>query len=333
MEKRSIQIIANPGAGQEGLNLKSVHAVLSKYPVEWDIRITKQAGDAERLAREAIRAGVDVVAVYGGDGSVAEAVAALAGAADTCLAILPGGTANVMSIELGIPAALEEALRVAADPSSVVRVIDVGEVNDRTFVLRASMGLEAEMVVGADREAKDRYGVFAYLWAAARNVMAPQIARYRLVVDGKEEELEGVTCIVANSGNLGRNGLSLASDIAVDDGLLDVIVIEQAGFKTLLDVADSVLNAGRSQGEAASDIPPEGRPFSAVHRWRVKTVEIFSDPPQRIQSDGELLEGGPMRCRVRAAALSRSCGCAARPDAGLLVKCCGIRGEHFIKTR
>lgn len=303
MKKRSIQLIANPGAGQEGLNLKSVHTVLSEYPVEWDIRITKQAGDAKRLAQEAIKAGVDVVAVYGGDGSVAEAAAALAGASNTTLAILPGGTANVMSVELGIPAALEAALRVAADPSSSVRVIDVGEVNGRTFVLRVSMGLEAEMVAGADREAKDRYGVFAYLWAAARNVMAPQTARYRLILDGKEEELEGVTCVVANSGNLGRNGLSLASDIAVDDGFLDVFVIEQAGFKTLLDVASSVLNSRQSQGEEATDMAAEERTLSALHRWRVKTVEIFSDPPQRIQSDGELLEDSSMRCSIRAGAL------------------------------
>lgn len=303
MKKRSIQLIANPGAGQEGLNLKSVHTVLSEYPVEWDIRITKQAGDAERLTREAIRAGIDVVAVYGGDGSVAEAAAALAGATDTCLAILPGGTANVMSIELGIPAALEDALRVAADPSSIVRIIDVGEVNDRTFVLRVSMGLEAEMVAGADREAKDRYGVFAYLWAAARNVITPQAAHYRLILDGKEEEIEGVTCIVANSGNLGRNGLSLASDIAVDDGFLDVFVVEQAGFKTLLDVASSMLNSGPSQGEEATDMATEERPLSALHRWHVKTAEIFSDPSQRIQSDGELLEGSSMRCSIRAGAL------------------------------
>lgn len=303
MKKRSIQLIANPGAGQEGLNLKSVHAVLSEYPVEWDIRITKQAGDAERLTREAIKAGIDVVAVYGSDGSVAEAAAALAGATDTCLAILPGGTANVMSIELGIPAALEDALRVAADPSSIVRIIDVGEVNDRTFVLRVSMGLEAEMVAGADRKAKDRYGVFAYLWAAARNVIAPQTARYRLILDGKEEEIEGVTCIVANSGNLGRNGLSLASNIAVDDGFLDVFVVEQAGFKTLIDVASSMLNSGPSQGEEATDMATEEHPLSALHRWRVKIAEIFSDPSQRIQSDGELLEGSSMRCSVRAGAL------------------------------
>jgi YegS/Rv2252/BmrU family lipid kinase len=238
---RFIQIIANPGAGQEGLNLKTVQNIFAAYPVDWDIRITKAAGDAERMAKEAAEAGDDVVAIYGGDGSVAEAAAALAGSAQICLAILPGGTANVMSVELGIPDKLEDALRVAADPASQVRVVDLGTVNGRTFVLSVGIGLEAEMVAGANRETKDKYGVFAYLWSVAENIAAPPVARYRIVADGEECEVEGLTCIVANSGNIGLAGVNLIPDTAVDDGLLDVIVIEPAGVKTFLDVISSVL--------------------------------------------------------------------------------------------
>jgi diacylglycerol kinase family enzyme len=47
----------------------------------------------------------------------------------------------------------------------------------------------------------------------------------------------------------------------------------------------------------------EEGPPSAMHRWRVKSVEIISDPPQRIQSDGELLEAGPLRCNILPGAL------------------------------
>ncbi len=81
MSNRFVQIIANPGAGQEGLNLKTVQNIFAAYPVDWDIRITKAAGEAVRMAREAADAGADVVAIYGGDGSVAEAAAAFAGSA------------------------------------------------------------------------------------------------------------------------------------------------------------------------------------------------------------------------------------------------------------
>jgi diacylglycerol kinase (ATP) len=305
MSKRFIQIIANPGAGQEGLNLKTVQSIFSAYPVDWDIRITKQAGDAETMTKEAADAGAAVIAIYGGDGSVAEAAAALSGASKTCLAILPGGTANVMSVELGIPGNLEDALRVAADPSSKVRAVDLGTVNGRTFVLRVGIGLEAEMVAGADREAKDKYGVFAYLWAAAQNIAAPQLARYTLVLDGEESEIEGLTCIVANSGNIGLSGVNLISDTTVDDGLLDVIVIEQAGVKTFLDVIGSVL--GMNQPDSGEDATHTGEAKqslgSAIRRWQAKEVEITCDPPQSIQSDGELLEGNHIHCRIQPGAL------------------------------
>jgi YegS/Rv2252/BmrU family lipid kinase len=305
MSKRFIQIIANPGAGQDGLNLKTVQTIFADYPVEWDIRITKQAGDAERMAREAAEAGVDVVAIFGGDGSVAEAAAALAGAQTTCLAILPGGTANVMSVELGIPAKLEDALRVAADPQSKVRNVDLGTVNDRTFVLRVSLGLEAEMVAGADREAKDKYGVFAYLLAAAQNIAAPQVARYTLVIDGETTAVDGLTCIVANSGNIGLSGVNLIADTAVDDGLLDVIVIEQAGVKTFLDLVGSVLGVNQvdSGSDSASNRQTQPELGSAIRRWQTQAVEITCDPPQSIQSDGELLEGNHIVCRIQPDAL------------------------------
>jgi YegS/Rv2252/BmrU family lipid kinase len=302
---RIIQIIANPGAGQEGLNLKTVQTIFSAYPVEWDVSITKEAGDATLLAKAAAEAGADVVAIYGGDGSVAETAAALAGVSRTCLAILPGGTANVMSVELGIPGKLEDALRVAADPASQVRTIDMGVVNKRPFVLRVGMGLEAEMVAGADREAKNRFGVFAYLWSGLQNIARPQPARYQLVLDGQQVETDGLTCIVANSGNMGQAGLNLIPTIAVDDGLLDVIVIGQAGVKSFFDVAGAILGL--------AEVQPEQRPTrytqlgaemrSSLQYWQVKEVHVACEPPQAIQSDGELLDAKEVHCQIQQGAL------------------------------
>ena len=82
------------------------------------------------------------------------------------------------------------------------------------------------MVENADRELKDRFGNFAYLWAAVQNLIQPKVSRYQLVIDGKEIETEGLTCIIANSGNLAQRNLSLIPGIDVSDGLLDVIVIQ-----------------------------------------------------------------------------------------------------------
>ena len=114
--------------------------------------------------------GTDGVAAYGGDGTVAEVASGLVDT-NTSLAVLPGGTANIMSVELGIPIDLTQACHIACDPHSLVRQVDMGQVNDHWFILR--VGLEATMVATADRSLKDKLGVFAYRWSAVQNLCQP----------------------------------------------------------------------------------------------------------------------------------------------------------------
>ena len=93
--------------------LNVLNTVFREAGIDWDVFITKDAGDAERLAREAAEAGVDAVVVYGGDGTVTEAAAGLVGT-EVPLAILPGGTANAIALALGIPTDLEAAAALLA---------------------------------------------------------------------------------------------------------------------------------------------------------------------------------------------------------------------------
>src|SRR5262249_1448703 len=82
------------------------------------------------------------------------------------LAILPGGTANVMSVELGIPNDLMQACALVSGEERAFRQVDMGQVNDHTFLLRAGVGFEADRVQGASRELKDRIGSLAYTVSA-----------------------------------------------------------------------------------------------------------------------------------------------------------------------
>jgi diacylglycerol kinase family enzyme len=109
MSKR-IVVIANPAAGQDEPVLGTMNKVFGASEYKWDLWLTKQGGDGKRLALQAIEEAADIVAVYGGDGSVREVASALAGS-DVPMAILPGGTANVMSVELGIPGTFEHSSR------------------------------------------------------------------------------------------------------------------------------------------------------------------------------------------------------------------------------
>src|SRR5689334_16040766 len=182
VKPRRIHVIANPAAGQDRPFLNLFNNAFQVADIEWELLITKKAGDAERLTRESLAAGADVVAAYGGDGTVSEVANGLYGS-DVPLAIFPGGTANVMSVELGIPGDLTGAVALACG-SGVARPVDMGKIGDRLFLLRTAIGYTAEMTKGADREDKNRLGNLAYILSAIRALPNAQPVPYKLTLDG-----------------------------------------------------------------------------------------------------------------------------------------------------
>ncbi|MDQ3249361.1 MAG: diacylglycerol kinase family lipid kinase [Chloroflexota bacterium] len=300
---QKIHVIINPAAGQDEPILNTMNKVFGEAGVEWEVSLTKQAGDARRLAHEAAQSGADVVAVYGGDGTVAEVASGLIGS-PVPMAILPGGTANVLSVELGIPTDAMQACTLICDAQHSVRQVDMGLVNDHHFILRVGVGFEAAMVENADRELKNKYGVLAYLWSAVQNLYKPEIAQYHLNLDGNVVEVEGLTCIIANSGNLGQAGINLIPGIDVSDGLLDVIVVQQANLRTFFDIMGSIAglkqvltNDSIETGAAAGATATEELRQS-LHYWQVKEVSLATVPPQSVQYDGEILGKTDIRCKI-----------------------------------
>ena len=89
MAKR-IQVVINPASGQPQAILNTLNKVFHEYEVDWDMSITQASGDARRFAEEAAAEGADVVAAYGGDGSIMEVAQGLMGT-EVPLAVLPGG--------------------------------------------------------------------------------------------------------------------------------------------------------------------------------------------------------------------------------------------------
>jgi YegS/Rv2252/BmrU family lipid kinase len=289
-KQRRMHVIVNPAAGLEQPILKALNIACQEAGIDWDVFVTKQAGDARRLAQEAVKSGVDLVGVHGGDGTVMEVASGLIGS-DLPLAIIPGGTANVIAAELSIPRDISAATALAVNQPASVRQVDMGQVNDHYFVLRASAGFEADMVEGAQRELKDRYGVLAYAISAFQALDDLRIARYQLVLDGETVETEGLTCIVANSGAMGTNPpFNLAANIRVDDGLLDVLVVRKADLPSLISLAAAVVGGGENQ--------------DVMQHWQAREVTVQSDPPLNIQVDGEMLGQTPVTARVLPAAVN-----------------------------
>ena len=280
---RTIFVVVNPASGQPQPILNTLNSVFHPLGIDWDVVITKESGDAERLASQAAASGVDVVAAYGGDGTVMEAARGLFGS-QTPLAILPGGTANLMSVELGIPKNLAQAAAIAANPDSRVRRVDAGLFGGQThFLLRVGLGFAARKVEIADRDLKDRYGIMAYSIGALKALGETKPAHYRLTLDGQQYETQGFSCLVDNAGNIGFAGLGLKS-ILVDDGLLDVIIVRDARIRSWIAVG-----AGVGSGK----LNPE-----YILHWQAREITIEADPPQPVQMDGELAGETPVSVQV-----------------------------------
>lgn len=152
---KNIEIIINPAAGNNEPILNTLHDVFKDYDLNWDVSITKRAGDGARLAKAALERGVDLVAAYGGDGTLLDVATGLFNR-DVPMAFLPGGTANALVAEMALPSTLADAAKVIVHPQVVVREIDAGQVDDHYFLLRVGTGLVANFSTAVNREMKDK---------------------------------------------------------------------------------------------------------------------------------------------------------------------------------
>lgn len=271
MTLNKIHIIINPAAGNDEPILSYLNTAFQGSGIEWNVSVTKQDGDATQFAEEWLGK-VDIIAVYGGDGSISEVAKVLQGT-DTPLAILPGGTANVMSKELGIPQETMEAIELLKNPENKIIKMDVASVNSELFFIRVNFGMMAEMVLDASRELKDKVGQLAYGITAVKTILKSETIQYGLTIDGNEVAREGIALTVTNCGSIGIRDYSFLPNISITDGYLDVILLKKADLMSVLRVAGSTLLQTDSE---------------ILEHWRCKELRIdFQETQKFILDDCE----------------------------------------------
>ncbi len=287
MEKkiRNIHIIINPVAGIGESILPIINASMKEADIKWEASITHRGGDAVQYAKAAVKDGVDALAVYGGDGTLREAISGLIGS-EIPLVILPGGSANVMATELGLPTDLKEACKLLSHGSLKTKTIDVGQFDKHYFIIGISLGFEADVVKGADRKTKNKLGIFAYLFSAIAALKKTKKCVYHLKIDGQEHEVQGFMCLITNTGNLGFSNISFDKHIDVSDGLLDVVVVRKANLSLFKLVIITLIKRERPDN------------LELVEHWQGKDISISSSPKQSVQCDGEVLEKIPLHIKI-----------------------------------
>jgi diacylglycerol kinase (ATP) len=281
-----VVVITNPAAGQDQPFLKPVNAIFRAADLIWEISLTMEGGDGQRLAKKAVAEGADIVVAFGGDGTVVDVASGLIGT-QVPLGILPGGTSNMMSRAFGIPQDIEAAATLIANLSAhKLYPVFIGKAGENYFQQLVGIGMEAQIIEGADRSAKDRLGFFAYVLAGLRALGDPQNAHYRIELDdGQVVEDDGVTCLVAKVGNLGIPSLEQSATTAdSDQPLMDIVVIRQVDLPSLLSLAGTVVSGNEN---------PEKLPH-----WQARRVTVTSDPVQTVQADGELIGKTPISVEV-----------------------------------
>jgi len=157
--------------------------------MEVKLLATQGPGTAGEQACREIDAGCDLIVVAGGDGTINEVANGLAHT-PVPLAILPGGTANVLARELRLPLHL---VRAAASISQLQPVrlaaggLRLGDSERRCFLCMAGAGLDAEIIAGLNYRLKAATGKFAYYVAGFSHVFRP-LDEFEVLVDGKAFE-------------------------------------------------------------------------------------------------------------------------------------------------
>jgi diacylglycerol kinase (ATP) len=228
---------------------------------------------APKQVRQAIKAGVDLLLVWGGDGIVQRTLDTLAttkGGSKIPVAIIPAGTGNLLARNLEIPDSVADAVHVAFHGRR--RRIDLGKLDGEHFGVMAGVGFDGALIKDADRQLKDRLGKLAYVWTGLRHVSG-EPASARITVDGTRWFDDEASCILI--GNVSRisGGIRAFDDAQPDDGWLDVGVATAQGA---LDWARALgtMAVGRS----------ENSPF--VRTTRARKVEVRLDARMPYELDG-----------------------------------------------
>lgn len=283
---RRLRVLCNPtaGGGRAARALSAVAHALSAPGIEVRVDRTRSAEHAAELARDAAQAGEEVVA-FGGDGMARIAAHATRGT-DAVLGVLPGGRGNDFARTLGIPRDPIAACRSLID--APVRSIDVGDVDGATFVGVASIGLESEVTRIANA-APRLGGAAVYAAATIAGLARYRPARFSLTLDGQPREFTGYLVAAANSGRFG-GGMRIAPDARIDDGLLDVVVIEHGPRLRFMLNTPKVF-----KGTHIHD--------PKVHVFRASEVRLDADRPLEVYADGDEISATPAIARAVPGAL------------------------------
>nr|WP_282594252.1 diacylglycerol kinase family protein [Halorientalis brevis] len=284
-------LVLNPTSGTSA-HVERIRTLAAQHG--FTVQETEREGQAIELAAAAASDGASVVAAAGGDGTLNEVVRGLVAAdalGDVVFGVIPAGTGNNFAGNVGIES-VEHGFDVIEDGTE--RDIDLGFAGDRPFLNSCIGGLTAQASSETTSELKADLGVVAYVLTMFRTAVDFEGTRLRIETDETAERAWQGTAVLLLVGNGRRFPSRGQTQADVEDGLLDVAIIEKKPGSNLAGLARSTARE-RLLGADAD------------HVTRVKTagltVRVLDDDPTTFSLDGEEVTARELAIEVSPASL------------------------------
>lgn len=287
-----VHVIVNAGSGSVlgDETAQSLRERFIAFGIKAEVHLARSGKDIVQLAREAAAGEAELIVAGGGDGTIST-VAIEASAAGKTVGILPLGTLNNFSKDLGIPQNLNAAVRVIAQGE--VREIDLAEVNGRIFINNSSIGLYPKMVVRREQQQEKlgRGKWAAAFWASLRLFRISPFLKVDIELEGKVFERKTPFVFVGNNEyemdmyNIGRRP-------SLEGGKLSLYFLHREGRAGLLMLLWKTVTGGLKQWKDFEAVETEHVTIRARRR-RI-----------RVAFDGETdIMRPPLEYRIRPKAL------------------------------
>jgi diacylglycerol kinase (ATP) len=268
--KRKIGFIINPKSGTD--RIKKFKPLIELYfPEEKFIctyHTTEFAGHATGLAKELASEAYETVVAVGGDGTANEVAQGLI-YSGTALGLLPKGSGNGLARACHIPLQPEKALQIIA--KGYVQSMDIGVINEKIFLSNAGTGLDAHVALKCKHS--EQRGLLMYIRNTVSSFKSYKSKTYFMVIDGVKIKKKAIMVSVANGNEFGF-GFKIAPTAKINDGLLDVMIIQPL----------NVFTAGRVSFHAWWG---NLHKYSKVTHIRAKSISIQGDEMDAYQIDGD----------------------------------------------
>ena len=298
---RNALLIHNPNAGGGGRGrqrgLAEARHIFAGGGIETELAETTGPGHATEIALRAADEGRQLVIACGGDGTLNEIVNGLATQQNghrVPLALLPGGTANILAKELDlpwdIPSAAEKLVRGTVKEIALGLATPLEQPGQKKYFLSvAGAGPDGMIVYSIDLDLKARVGILAYWWQGAREIFRYKFPHFRIVTG--DQKLDASLVIVGRTQNYGGPfKITTGADLFQDQFEL-MALTTQSGFRYLSYLPSLLLG--------------DLRETEGVHFWKAETIvcEPLDSNPLYAQVDGEPLARLPVEFKIIPRAL------------------------------